>query len=731
MSAEDQQLYIDGFSALTAASIGGEGFIQTLSQDHYDQFDGDAHEGSYFFPWHREMLYRLESEIRNLGGDYSCFSLPYWDSSVDQWWDAMDGGEDGSMGGPVQGHQCISEGPLSATEYSPAGSDCLRRNVQFGISLPSSSLLMNNIDQRDAFSAFRVILEKDHGAAHVGIDGNMGGEYSPDDPMFYLHHSFWDYLWALWQQCKGFDGQTHPSNSDLFDGDVDYEMAVGGSPFTAADTFDIANMYGDGYIYEKGPFWTNANVDEIEGCLSSNGEAWFVDSGAQRTENPDKAREDAAWNDCASKFSEEIEVRNCWTTALCEHDQVTEKRICVEPEHFENCLGMDVDAISGDIDISLDELLSKEGLTDCMKTTRKLYYDWAKLTRSLMALCNGCYDSFCGRSSKLEDTCASSTEASHWIAAGNPANSKWDGIPNVQCAADSNVEASRGTESGTDIAVSCCARDGSAVRQFDGAGDCRQAKTYHEAEAICNGYGHRLCTLAEMLDKTTKGAGCGHDERYNWVADECGGDTAHFVVQGRTSWSGWGSAPDHYCQSDDNNQAAYHSNKMARNIGVGCCSMDGTSGDRPHCVNPATFEEAEALCLSKNMRLCTRRELLDGITEGTGCSFDRAYQWATDQCAVGVDAAVLTVSAHHDVDVAHSGRSLGDYSATALGAVVGMALVLFAVAFAVVMAKRKRTQSENTENTQNKEHVPESSVVSDVGLDIDGAESSRTGTGTQ
>jgi len=119
-------------------------------------------------------------------------------------------------------------------------------------------------------------------------------------------------------------------------------------------------------------------------------------------------------------------------------------------------------------------------------------------------------------------------ESAHWIAAGNPSNSLWSGIPTQECVADSSVQAPQGTSYGADIAVSCCSESGSGVRKFDG--DCFQAVTFEEAESMCNDNGYRLCTLTEMMDKVTKGAGCSHDARYNWVSDECdvGTDAAVF-----------------------------------------------------------------------------------------------------------------------------------------------------------------------------------------------------------
>ena len=33
----------------------------------------------------------------------------------------------------------------------------------------------------------------------------MASMRSPDDPLFYLHHAFIDYHWALWQDCNDYD----------------------------------------------------------------------------------------------------------------------------------------------------------------------------------------------------------------------------------------------------------------------------------------------------------------------------------------------------------------------------------------------------------------------------------------------------------------------------------------------------------------------------------------------
>ena len=44
---------------------------------------------------------------------------------------------------------------------------------------------------------------------------------SPDDPIFYLHHSFIDYLWALWHDANDYDLDGVPAPySTAYSGDV-------------------------------------------------------------------------------------------------------------------------------------------------------------------------------------------------------------------------------------------------------------------------------------------------------------------------------------------------------------------------------------------------------------------------------------------------------------------------------------------------------------------------------
>jgi len=118
------------------------------------------------------------------------------------------------------------------------------------------------------------------------------------------------------------------------------------------------------------------------------------------------------------------------------------------------------------------------------------------------------------------------THQYHRIVAGNSALDSWDLYPDFECRHDDSTEASTQTDlEGTactsytggakDIAVSCCALDGSSGNR-DG---CVYAATYEEAKSHCEDNGYRLCYHTEMY--LTARTGCGFDCRYSWVKNMC------------------------------------------------------------------------------------------------------------------------------------------------------------------------------------------------------------------
>ena len=113
----------------------------------------------------------------------------------------------------------------------------------------------------------------------------------------------------------------------------------------------------------------------------------------------------------------------------------------------------------------------------------------------------------------------------HFVAPGSQ-DGDWNDYPNYPdlqlCTADSVNQAALSAPNSLfefNISATCCEQDGrAAVRP-----DCEaHPVTYDEALLFCASYGHRLCTLQELMhENIANDAGCGFDTAYNWVSDEC------------------------------------------------------------------------------------------------------------------------------------------------------------------------------------------------------------------
>ena len=104
--------------------------------------------------------------------------------------------------------------PQSPSHTNGFGDHCLIRNMAYESFANTGGIgscwfappdeLMDLIGSTNEYDIFDGVLESGsgmHGSVHVCISGNMGTFYSPDDPASFLHHTFIDYIWALWQDC--------------------------------------------------------------------------------------------------------------------------------------------------------------------------------------------------------------------------------------------------------------------------------------------------------------------------------------------------------------------------------------------------------------------------------------------------------------------------------------------------------------------------------------------------
>ncbi len=205
-----------------------------------------AHWGPIFLPWHREFLHKFELDLG--------VALPYWDWTEDVlnpmaspiWRDDFMGGN----GNPANDY-VVFKGPfgseqlkwptIEANDYgNPVGNTELNANPNIPLSdytngsltrfftlcyleprcagtggvnpgLPKSIDVDNALatspydsspwdDSSSQSQSFRMRLEnRPHGGVHIWVGGHMLTNTSPNDPLFFLHHSNIDRIWVEWQ----------------------------------------------------------------------------------------------------------------------------------------------------------------------------------------------------------------------------------------------------------------------------------------------------------------------------------------------------------------------------------------------------------------------------------------------------------------------------------------------------------------------------------------------------
>lgn len=186
----------------------GRGTVfEGFAREHAEQ-EAQGHRGQYFLPWHANFLFEFEAELQRVSGNPK-LSVPYWDWSLehDSWtksdiWSRV--------GGAINGHP-LPGGFFNRWSTTVPDNHFIVRRFNVGENVHTRLLETKaNIDRlvslggRIPFPDFSWYLESAHGAPHIAVGGDMeDGRYSPNDPLFYLHHAFVDKIWNDWQKAGG------------------------------------------------------------------------------------------------------------------------------------------------------------------------------------------------------------------------------------------------------------------------------------------------------------------------------------------------------------------------------------------------------------------------------------------------------------------------------------------------------------------------------------------------
>ena len=205
------------------------------------------HGNWYFLPWHRAFIYFFEKICRQASGDPT-FALPYWDwtrqptfptsflgNTKNPLYDAARPFGLQPELDPAWVSQPVIDGLMAITDFETFAS-------------PKPDDLNNQV----AFKAFGQFEGLPHNFVHgwIGFDGagmpaaptsclteywqpglwgHMAEFCSPLDPIFWMHHSNSDRIWASWNRCRA--NTTHPAwrnfvFDEFFDVDTDSQASV-------------------------------------------------------------------------------------------------------------------------------------------------------------------------------------------------------------------------------------------------------------------------------------------------------------------------------------------------------------------------------------------------------------------------------------------------------------------------------------------------------------------------
>uniref|UniRef100_A0A914H5F4 ShKT domain-containing protein n=1 Tax=Globodera rostochiensis TaxID=31243 RepID=A0A914H5F4_GLORO len=237
-----------------------------------------AHAGPTFLPWHREYLKRMEIALRAIDPSVA---IPYWDSSLDgrlpnpldsiMWSNLFMGSTDdygqiadGDFAGwrtssgnliqrtPGADGQLMTEADIVSmiTERRPEHIfGFLQRPLNSGCSLPNPGPLN--------------MLEIIHTDVHIWIGGDMLAlNTASQDPVFFLHHSFIDYIWEQWRlkwQNRQQRATQFPQDSQIVpcSGSANYRLSATMRPFldpVVLNKDGLSNAYTDNlYAYAPRP----------------------------------------------------------------------------------------------------------------------------------------------------------------------------------------------------------------------------------------------------------------------------------------------------------------------------------------------------------------------------------------------------------------------------------------------------------------------------------------------
>lgn len=296
LSAEERQKYYDAVNALKRDTSIPPSKYDVLALIHTNKTLCSAHRGANFLGWHRVYLLLYETALRQK--DRSVV-LPYWNSVVDN------NDVTGAKNTPIftdlflgNGHGNVVSGPFGNWTTDVIGCP-LTRNISGDVdaTLMSPEIVNMIINDKSILNTTEVIyrgacskytIEHQHDMVHDWIGGDMALlNMSTDDPIFFMHHAFVDYIWEKFKEKQRRNG-IDPEKTYYGVGvnNTDYDVLPFHQPHRTMDCFywlknidGYWNNFTDLYGYEDlpkcpdcgGSKWLTCN-NELGRCISLSSE---------------------------------------------------------------------------------------------------------------------------------------------------------------------------------------------------------------------------------------------------------------------------------------------------------------------------------------------------------------------------------------------------------------------------------------------------------------------------
>ncbi|KAL7749546.1 hypothetical protein RI367_005101 [Sorochytrium milnesiophthora] len=214
LSQSERAAFVDGMQKLKA-----NGVMDRMTKKHRSgmQYHGTV----YFLLMHRALIKEFEDEL--LKANPGVPGLPYWGAHAlclallqGQLLDASNPSKSPIFTTSLMG--ALYPGQLQDIGQPYAGwvddfGDRVQRQPSSGSAgfswAPQSQVVARALSRFSTFGDMQHTIEiSPHNQYHGFIGGHMGNPYiSPADPLFWTHHAYIDYLWAVWQVIR-------PSNSE-------------------------------------------------------------------------------------------------------------------------------------------------------------------------------------------------------------------------------------------------------------------------------------------------------------------------------------------------------------------------------------------------------------------------------------------------------------------------------------------------------------------------------------